>query len=693
MSQGLKEKQIWSFKMTKRFGTCDIETRGLDDEHTYVVCFKDGLSGKLFTFVNEDYLDDYREELEERCKGRILPLSKLPLILDKTDVIFGHNFMYFDRPMLKKFMDYEIPHTKIKDTLIMSKLLFPSKGFKHGLDAWGERLKYPKLVFKEFDTFSVKMCVYCERDTELNHKLALKLINKLDKSYEKPFRLESEFVYNVSEQKQNGFFLDVPFLMQTKLEMDSILDRLEKEIQKEYPPKPTFVDKKKPVTPIKFKKDGSISIQNLRKFFQETGYSIDHINGVEGAEENGFCFIEWQDFNLASPSQVVERLDEAGWRPVDFNKPSESMLKKGQKKGSPKVNAMNLSTLPEDAPQSAKKLAYWRKLFTRRNMCEQWLDAVDDSDFRLRGDVNNIGSWSQRCSHSNPNTANIASASYGPEGVLIGVEGNFGWDSRRAWCIKTKAPIPKDKPMAYQGSFDTKKDVENFLAEYKKYGRVLIGCDAEGIQLRALAHYMNDEEYMDSVANGDKKKKTDVHNMNLKLTKGILRDRDMAKTFIYAFLLGAGLYKLGVIADAKIGQETKVGTQLKNTFLEELPALDLLRKKGPYYVRQGWFPGLDGRKVPVPSNHLFLTALLQSFEAIIMKEFYNMACRYFRQKDIDAFIVGFVHDEIQVDCKVEDAPRVARALPKIMTKVGESLNSRIRIDGSSQVGLSWADSH
>src|SRR3546814_15876864 len=78
-------------------------------------------------------------------------------------------------------------------------------------------------------------------------------------------------------------------------------------------------------------------------------------------------------------------------------------------------------------------------------------------------------------------------------------------------------------------------------------GNLLCGCDAEGLELRMLAHYMDQfdgGEYANTVGNGKKEDGTDVQPVNQKSLR--LTSRHTAKTWIYAKLYVAGLLKLGM---------------------------------------------------------------------------------------------------------------------------------------------------
>ena len=70
------------------------------------------------------------------------------------------------------------------------------------------------------------------------------------------------------------------------------------------------------------------------------------------------------------------------------------------------VNEDNLSTLPDNAPAGARKLAQWLTLEGRRSSLVEWMGQVQ-GDGRIHGTTLHIGAWTQRCAHKNPNTANI----------------------------------------------------------------------------------------------------------------------------------------------------------------------------------------------------------------------------------------------------------------------------------------------
>ena len=333
-------------------------------------------------------------------------------------------------------------------------------------------------------------------------------------------------------------------------------------------------------------------------------------------------------------------------------------------------------------------------------MAREWLNlANEQKDGRVKGNVNHIGPWTHRCSHHQPNMGNVAKVQTGDSGPLMGLEGNFGWESRACW-----------------------------IAEQ---GRVLVGADASGIQLRALAHYMDDPDYIKEVCEGD------VHIANMKAAE--LQQRDTAKTFIYAWLLGAGDEKIGMIVDVKleeykdIFQEAKQfgrynhfrnentnmvwyvydrlihqnreadekttaiilkGYLTKKKFLDNLPALRRFREEDiKTTAQQGYMIGLDGRKIWVPSEHLAMGAYLQGFEAVVMKWAMKIYQEKLRSQGVPFWQVDFVHDEYQVETLPEYGNIVGQTIVDSIKEAGEILGSRCPLDGEYKIGKSWAETH
>jgi DNA polymerase I len=331
-----------------------------------------------------------------------------------------------------------------------------------------------------------------------------------------------------------------------------------------------------------------------------------------------------EPFNPGSRKQIAERLIEKGWKP-----------KKHTEKGSVIVDETTLEGI--DIPE-AKAIAEYLMLQKRIAQIESWLEAVEP-DGRVHGRVITNGAVTGRMTHHSPNMAQIpnSGAIYGPE-------------CRNLWTVEK--------------------------------GNSLVGIDASGLELRMLAHYMNDDEYTHQVVSGD------IHTTNQKAAG--LETRNQAKTFIYAFLYGAGSAKIGSIS----GGGAKEGQLLIDRFLRNTPKLKELREKvGRLYAKKGWLPGLDGRKLLVRSEHSSLNTLLQGAGAIVMKQALVLLKKELTRQKVWHEFKANVHDEWQIECREEDADKVGQLGKEAIKQAGVELNMRCPLDGEYNVGKTWKDTH
>jgi len=324
------------------------------------------------------------------------------------------------------------------------------------------------------------------------------------------------------------------------------------------------------------------------------------------------------------------------------------------------LSEANLSTLPETAPAGGKRLAEWLTLEGRRSSLVEWLGHVKD-DHRIHGSFAHIGAWTGRMSHRNPNQANIPAEFHGdPVSEVDKVKAKYDGQFRALWCVP-------------EGSW-------------------LVGTDAEGIQLRVLAHLMRSEEYVHAIVSGKKEDETDIHNLNRKALGMSHITRDMAKTFIYAFLLGAGNAKIAQIL--KVNQ--KEAGQAVDNFMESIEGLAKLKKKRiPEIASRGWFKGLDGRKVKVPNQHKTLAGMLQNGESTIMKHAALQWVHRAKRQWIDFKLVTWPHDEWQTEVTgtMRDAELLGEIQRQSIVDTGKNFNMICPLAGSTDIGKNWRDTH
>tara|TARA_R100000750_G_scaffold6738_1_gene5093 strand:+ start:33 stop:1658 length:1626 start_codon:yes stop_codon:yes gene_type:complete len=290
----------------------------------------------------------------------------------------------------------------------------------------------------------------------------------------------------------------------------------------------------------------------------------------------------------------------------------------------------------KDIPE-AELIKEFLLLQKRVAMIESWIEAVRE-DGRVHGKVITNGAITSRMSHSSPNMAQVP-AVYSP----------YGKDCRELWVV----------PSGYK----------------------LVGVDASGLELRILSHYMNDKEYINEVINGD------IHSTNQTLAG--LETRDIAKTFIYAFIYGAGNKKLGTIC----GRSESYGRQIKDRFLKRLPSLAKLRTRVDKAVKKGWLKGLDQRKLIIRQKHSALNTLIQGGGAIAMKKALVILSDYISTYKIDAIPVVNVHDEFQYQVKEEQADRFGTLAVKSIVDAGEQLGLRCSLNGEYKIGNNWKETH
>ena len=326
-------------------------------------------------------------------------------------------------------------------------------------------------------------------------------------------------------------------------------------------------------------------------------------------------------FNPGSRKQIAERLQGLG---VKFNKKTE--------KGNIIVDEKVLEGI--DLPE-AKAVARYMMLQKRVAQIDSWLKAVKD-DGRVHGRVITNGAVTGRMTHQSPNMAQVPA-----------VSAPFGTECRSCWTVDE--------------------------------GNVLVGIDASGLELRMLAHYMDDEKYTNELLNGD------IHTANQRAAG--LESRPLAKTFIYAFLYGAGDAKIGAI----VGGNSNTGRGLKETFLSNTPSLERVRGDTLRQAASGILTGLDGRKLRVRSEHAALNTLLQGAGAIVMKQ--ALVHLSDRLKNIPHRFVANVHDEWQIETTAHYADTVGRIGVRAIRSAGETLSLRCPLDGEYRVGNNWAETH
>jgi len=393
-----------------------------------------------------------------------------------------------------------------------------------------------------------------------------------------------------------------------------------------------------------------------------------------------FSKVKLVSFNPGSRPQISERLIELyGWIPVEFTD-----------SGAPKVDETTLGSL--DHIPAARLLVDYLTVDKRLGQLAEgdnaWMKMVA-ADGRIHGYVNTLGAITRRMTHSGPNMAQVPS--------LVNARGTVPYGKEcRSLFVVAKA-------------------------------RLLCGVDAEGLELRKLAHYMAKYDggaYADTVVNGKREDGSDVHTVNQRLIR--LNARNSAKTWIYAYLYGAGLLKLGMViyedftpaqreafnakhpagklresAIARLGKQARVRVE------GGLPALGQLQTKIKRLAASGFLKSVDGSLLRVRSPHAALNTLLQGGGAIVMKKalvilFNRLLADGWVADPVtgaltrDGEVMGFVaniHDEFQMEVPEHLAKEIGQMGKDAIRDAGIEFDLRCPLAGSCDIGHNWAEAH
>lgn len=389
---------------------------------------------------------------------------------------------------------------------------------------------------------------------------------------------------------------------------------------------------------------------NIAPFYMPDGAKAEFTPKVDnkryhykaGAPLTKLRFVEFDPNSSKHIAWVL--IHRFGWEPTEFT----------EKTGEPKTDEDSLKGLPWTEAKVILKYQMVQKRIGQLAEGEQaWLLNYNEETHCIHGQVNTMGAVTYRMTHYKPNMAQI------PNG---------------------HSPLGK----TCRGFFKARP------------GYVLVGCDAEGLEARGISHFLafyDGGAYAHAVVNGDKKKGTDVHTMNMKAIEAASRDN--AKTWFYAWMYGAGDEKLGKI----LGKDKAAGGKSKRLFLERIPAFKHLTKAVQNRVRnQKYLKGIDGRKLHVRAAYSALNTLNQSLGGVTMKYALVILDDTLQQTHRltpgdDYEFVGNIHDEWQIEARPDIAELVGKEAADAIRKAGELLGLRCALAGDYSIGSSWAETH
>tara|TARA_R110000787_G_scaffold47583_2_gene115048 strand:- start:368 stop:2137 length:1770 start_codon:yes stop_codon:yes gene_type:complete len=495
----------------------------------------------------------------------------------------------------------------------------------HGLKAWGNTLGFPKIEFDNYSRYSDEMMKYCAQDVFVNYKVYQAL-----KTESKGFTLESVNLemetYKLTCQQQDyGFALDKKATQSLLTYCKKELIKAEEEVHKTFKPKII----KRPILP-QHTDQGVLRKLGVDTVGKQVRLTQQEYTCLSNGSQQVVRTTE-EPFKLGSRQQIGQYLQEFGWVPKHFTP-----------MGQPKIDETILSTV-KDIPEAAV-IARYLMLQKRTAQVKSWLSFLKRD--RVHGSVISNGTITGRMSHRDPNVAQVPS-----------VNSPYGKECRACWTV----------PRGYK----------------------LVGIDASGLELRMLAHYLNDKEFINDILNGD------IHAANQ--ARAGLESRTQAKTFIYAFLYGAGDAKIGSV----VGGNKAAGKRIKQSFLSNFPTLKSLRDRITREAGKNKFiKALDGRKIFIRSEHAALNSLLQGAGSIVMKRALIILNDSLKSSSgvgttspIDAHVVANIHDEWQVETWHEDVDKLGEIAVDAIRQAGDYYKLNCPLDAQYKVGENWSETH
>lgn len=642
----------------------DTETNAIwNPDRIHLICARDS-EGNTFEF-RQPQQKNVKEQVNE--------------VFSRYELFCGHNFISYDflRVFSRLLPDLPLPRDALLDTLVVSRLLNYNRPGGHSIAQYGEEfgIKKEGKDIQNWDIFTEEMVERCHSDTMINLRILQKYLRFFNTSdWERALEIEHDMAYETGLMSLNGFYFNKEKADHMARELSSLLSPIDDELDKAFPPRPVPVREIEP----RVTKAGTFNLNDFRWF---EGDDLSHFTG------GPFTLIRYEKFNPGSPIQVVDRLNEAGWKPTDKTKGHIEALKDRKtpkeklerfKRYGWKVSEENLQTLPSTAPKAAFDIAKRIVLSSRLSDVEEWLalakkDHLSDG-FAIYGDFNPIGAWTHRLSHARPNLANVPVA-------------------KRSKADTEFQALVNDFNDEMRGLFGARP------------GHRLVGTDADGIQMRIFAHYTESEDLINALVSGSKEAGTDIHTLHQRKLGEPCKSRDAAKTFIYGWLLGAGIGKVAEILECS----SSAAKSAVDSFIESYPLLkELKTKRIPRDAKRGYFEGLDGRKVMCNSEHLMLAGYLQNGEAVIMKRAARDWMGRLRKEKIPFRLVTWPHDEWQTEIPDDDdlAKYVSDIQIQALRDQGDQLDLKCPMEGTTTIqfkhepypdgfigGYSWKDTH
>ena len=550
----------------------DIEANGLLHNVTkiHTICLIDTNTG-----AEEEYGPDDIERAVLRLHG---------------EEVCGHNILGYDLRVLKWFFPWFNPG-KVWDTLILSRLLYfdlfgndmkaakknrgidPKFRGRHSLAAWGARLGHPKDDYEE----------RCKAEgidpwAEWNPMMQSYCMQdcRVTQSLWAFLKAREERWPQdaVTMEHRVGWIILRQWIQGVRFdteEADKVISELQQKLSE-------LNDRLQEYFPPWYAPNAP-TVQQAQ-LTPKKGKPNSKTKGHGYVEGAPLTKIKRVVFNPGSRDHVANRLQKVyGWKPQQFGKD-----------GKPTVDDDILRSLPLEPAGLLADYFQLKKHLGQLADGDKAYSRFVSGDGRIHGHVNTLGTRTYRMSHSEPNLGQVP----------------------------TRDPVWGHR---FRELF------------YATQGYHLVGCDAEGLEMRTFAHFtypFDGGQFARMCIEGDKSEGTDQHTVNQKAIG--LNSRDFAKTWFYGLVYGAQDPKLGEIImqdmtphqRKKLGDPSKkklshLGKRSREQIEQQVPGLVRFVESAKKAHKRGYLKGLDGRLIPSPSEKAAANTINQSAGAIIMK--------------------------------------------------------------------------
>ena len=579
------------------------------------------------------------------------PMSEGFERLTKADRVVFHNGLGYDLHAINLFVPdhLKLKFSQVYDTLVISKMLFPDRR-SHALAAWGVDLGFPKGDFNDFDKWHPAMATYCNQDV----LVTMKVYRKLQKELIGWFKQKKvDWRPAVALEHKVAFCLHLQEQHGFKLDMPKLTELYIELSGEKADIERGLQELFKPVfIPEKASWDWKARVWN------DVEVTLPKVSNKGRGVTKGIPYtkVTLQPFNAGSRPQCTYRISQAhsDWEPV-----------KTTPTGVPQINEATLKNLiyPEAAALN-RYLRISKQLGQVSEGANAWMKL--ERNGRIHGRINQVGARTHRMSHFSPNVAQV-----------------------------------------------DKKDLRMREVWTANEGDKLVGCDAEGLELRGLANRLfpyDGGAYAKAVIYGDKAKGTDAHSRTMKAAG--MPDRDSSKTLIYATLYGSGNPNLGQIyvsawkshGVVKKGRLAGIGKRIRNDLAKGIKGLEELTDLCKQQTRDNkYLISADLRPILSDSEHSSLNSLLQSDGAVVMKEalvhFHFKLCVDAGHVDPVSFYpktfnyCANVHDEVQMSVRPQHSEDIGKLFAQGIKEAGINLNMNCELSGAYEIGNNWKDTH